>query len=199
MCVASSLVTTFATAQNFERHGDDVYYRGNKFTMQRGGKDTIIITDPVSGEEKVAITNHLAQTSVNGEKIYTINEVTDPPQTYIIYLPLEEYLLSKLRDIIDISKLPDGRLYIGLDDIILDKKGKVIYYNATDVHFKGEDAVLRTLTSTFEALLLSVPPMKPAEYNGNKVICHTDISMADYIIEVKSHIFSYRRKNRMGR
>ncbi len=190
------------SAQSFVKKGNTVTYKGNTFTLSGPGKrDTMFVVDPVTGEELMQerITDPVP-IAMNGKKIYNTDEVTSIPQRYAKDQSVEEYILSKL----SFDAFPDGIYRVSLSNIILDDKGKVVFYvysGLTSKDLKDHELTLPAglLTKTekdLHAAIGTAPKMKPASLNGKNVIVNSDISMYEYRIEVNNHVATYTKSFR---
>ena len=99
-------------------------YRGNQFIMSKS--DTMLTTDPVTGiSEKMTIAPRPVM--MNGEQIYT----TDALKTFPFLKSagdkkISVYLFDKLKR--QLSALDDGNYIVSIDNVVLDKKGRLVYY-----------------------------------------------------------------------
>jgi hypothetical protein len=189
-----------ANAQKMERKGNAVTHKGNKITLSEPQYDTMIVVDPVTGDEmmKIRSTDPEPET-INGKRIYRYDAVTTPPQPYASKGTIESYLLTKLAD--DLGKLPDGIYRIELHQVVIDEKGKVIYYNYAGIvsRDKGGKAirlpeeVVKKLDNKINTLMENAPAMMPATLNGEKVTAMANVYMQMNKIEVTNHTATYTK------
>ena len=108
--------------------GNITTFRGNKFEKEMLN-DTTTVVDPVDGKEFKVVTTREKLIKMNGEKIYQENPENsnaDNPTIKYGEGKLEKYLTDKIRN--EINKLGDGTYKIDVFDIVVDAKGKVVYY-----------------------------------------------------------------------
>lgn len=119
-------------------NGNKITYRGNVFTMKEYPNDTIIVVDPTTGEEKIVIRRKSAMPiAMNNEKIYSEYETDEKGYTNAVTDfntigtlsagSIKQAIVNEIKE--DLSKLPDDEYNLGLSNIILDKKGKISYYD----------------------------------------------------------------------
>lgn len=127
------------------KNGNLVYFRGYtiEFNMSESiPPDTTIVVDPETGEESIRITEvepGLVPIKLNGDKIYNSRDIEKIAQegkhyTYKPHLQIDElnmYLLENLKP--ELHRLKDGDYYLSISPIILDKNGKIAYYNCDGV------------------------------------------------------------------
>ncbi|MBN9483521.1 MAG: hypothetical protein BGO70_13645 [Bacteroidetes bacterium 43-93] len=125
--------------------GDLVYFRGYTVEFKMSDSippDTTIVVDPETGEESIRITEvepGLIPIKLNGDKIYNSRDIEKIAQegkhyTYKPHLQIDElnmYLLDNLKP--ELHRLKDGDYYLRISPIILDKNGKIAYYNCDGV------------------------------------------------------------------
>lgn len=186
----------YCMAQHSDNNSGAITFKGNSFKLGTEKiKDTIVVTDPVSGVEKTVFYFRAPEPiAINGEKIYNINEVSVPPQSYIPGTAFEQYILNNLTNESIMRSLPDGIIHIALDDIIIDKAGRIVFYNFNGVNYKGQDHLIRKLPITDEIIdkwISGAMYIKPALLNSKAVNARLDISMSVYTIELKDHMLTY--------
>jgi len=190
LCVTGFVTTTYA--QNFERAGEIVTYRGNKFTYPVKGKaDTQIVVDPITSKEIVKVTSKdPIPTKMNGTRIYTTDEVTRKPLPVDETNTLELYIIKSLSA--DLNKLPNGNYFLYVSDVIVDNKGKIVFYEydgLTSERNKNKvpPAIKKSLADKIDDVMYKAPLFKPGKVNGYAVIVRTDVMMSNFIISVKNH------------
>ena len=194
-------------SQKFEKKGNVVTYRGNKFTLIALPNDTVTMIDPVTGKEVTKIIMHDTipnyPDKVNGEKIYPNWTLQTPATVNAANGKIEEYLVKKLTP--TFNKLPDGNYYLDISNVVVDKNGKVIYYNYggfreydhnddNDSNPKIPKNILDAISKKIDPLMANAPKMNPGKVDGKNVFVVSDVSMAFYGITVKDHQTS-RKKN----
>jgi len=120
-------------SQKFERNGNMVTYRGNKFLMSDIQRDTIKMINPSTGKEDTRIVQKDPEPiKMNGETIYHENinigsvvKYTGPDAN--IRVTLLKYVRPEL------EKLKDGMYTMNLSDIVVDEQGNIVYFNYEDM------------------------------------------------------------------
>ncbi len=179
-------------AQLFERNGNTVTYRGNNFEYpQKGIADTQIVVDPVTGKEVIKITvKDPIPTKMNGVRIYNTDEITQKPTPVEEGSTLERYIVRGVSA--ELNKLPSGVYYLYVSNVVVDAKGKIVYYeydgltserNRTKVPADIKSAVEKKI----DPLMNAAPAFKPGRINGKAVIVRTDIMLSLFKIVVKNH------------
>jgi len=198
--VAAPGCTMHTSAQTFERKGNIVTYRGNKFLYSpKDLKDTITVTDPVTGQKMVKITAIESRpVKMNGEKIYYGDEMSMLPIPEGKEGDAERGILKALQA--DLNKLPDGKYYLDLFNVITDKKGKVVFYeyNGLISHnnkLKIPADITKSINSRIDSLVINISPYKPARAgNSRNVVGNTGMYMSFYTIVVKKHKAAFGKK-----
>lgn len=183
-------------SQKFEKKGNVVTYRGNKFTFSPPGKkETITVTDPITGK-KVTKTTTIDPTLIrmNKLKIYKFDEVTVQPAP--TDGPVETFVIKGLTT--ELNKLPDGIYFVDLFNIVIDNKGKIVYYEyggiiPQDTKFKIPDYVSMPAGKKIDSLINAAPAYAPGEMNGKTVVVRTNAFYDTYRITVKNHRISITR------
>ena len=195
VCVAC--FTKSAFSQKFVKNGNVVTYRGNRFEMSDTRTDTISMTDPVSGKEIMQVaTRNAIPVKVNNEKIYNSDEVTSRAASFSANGSLEDYLFKHLAT--ELDKLPDGTYVLDLYNIVLDSKGRIVFYEyngITNYDNKGTipAEIMKAIDKKIDPALYGAPAMKPAKIDGKGVYALTDILLSLYKVEVKNHRSSHRK------
>jgi hypothetical protein len=191
VCVICFSKNSFS--QKFERKGNMVTYRGNTFEYYQDPRvDTQIITDPVTNQQ---ITRYIkfdpVPVKMNGTRIYGNNQtgsLTSSPEPYAKNGSVEDYLFRNLAKTLD--RLPDGIYRIELNNVVVDTKGKIVYYEyggITNANKNTPADIEKALPEEIDHLLNNVPAMKPGKMQNNNVISTSDIFLREYKIEVKDH------------
>ncbi len=169
------------------KNGNNVTYKGNVFEFGEIVYDTLMVENPVTGNQELKIAYRDPwPLKMNGQKVYRENEIdelrnkTGSANTYagITSKAVKMYLLGKLST--DLSKLKDGAYYLGLSHIVVSKDGKVVYFDyeglsyrnvnepskpSKDVDKTVQDAVQKKLGR----LIADLPEYKPAIVDEKKV------------------------------
>lgn len=112
-----------------QKEGNKITYKGNVFELQEFPPDTSIVVDPVTGEERIIITRMDGPgfiKKMNNEEVYntshqgaTIEMRNSENRLKVeIGLALSNY----------VKKLGKGNYVYDLDNVVVDKKGKIVYY-----------------------------------------------------------------------
>jgi hypothetical protein len=175
-------------SQQFERNGNIVTYRGNKFEYSVPRIETVAVTDPVTRKtttQKIAY--DAVPVKMNGVKIYNSDEVTQKPVQVDERVSLPVYVLKGLNS--EFSKLPDGRYLVYVSNIIVDNKGKVVYYEYEGI--ASERSKVKIPDSVKNAIDVKIDPLatrlvfKPGRMNDKPVTVRTDIDFGMFTIVVK--------------
>ena len=197
VCIVCFSKNSFS--QKFERKGNIVTYRGNSFECSQNPRvDTQIIVDPITNKE---ITKIIKQDPVpvkmNGNPIYgnyLNGEPATNPEPYTKNGSLEDYLFKNLSK--ELDKLPNSVYTINLYNVIVDTKGKIVYYECDGIadYYGGlsrdkkiSPANQKEITEKIKQLLNNVPAMKPATLNHKKVAATANTLFMNYTITVKDH------------
>ena len=197
VCLACFPKNSFS--QKFERNGDVVTYRGNKFEyLQNSIADTQIVTDPVDGHKVMKITTKdPIPTKMNGIKIYNTDEVTHKPVPVSDKMSLELYIFKGLSN--ELNKLPDGSYYLYISNIIIDNKGKLVYYEYDGLTSRKNKPkvpvdIKKAIDNKIDALMNKAPAFNPGSVNDHNVIVRTDIMLSMFTIVVKKHKAIFTRE-----
>jgi len=104
--------------------------------------DTITVIDPVSGDEvqQIRTMYKWCPYSVNGKRILSNGEVTTPvwskPSAAATF---EEDIIQKLND--ELSKFPDGGYNLPIRYIVVNKKGRIIYYSLDSMFIEPRNEI----------------------------------------------------------
>ena len=178
-------------SQKFDRNGNIVAYRGNKFEFSKVRYDTITMIDPVTGKENTVVTSLLpVPIKMNGKKIFNTDEVTERPSGLASTGSFEDFIFKNLST--DMDKLPDGLYTLDIGNIVLNAKGKVIYYEYAGLSTKDSTTkipvtIKDAIDKKIDPLINRAPALMPAKVKDTPVIVRTDILLAMYKIEVKNH------------
>lgn len=188
-----------AWGHQFERNGNTVTYKGNKFILSEPKIDTIILIDPVTGQEQTQYRTFDPQPiTMNGNKIYSeatapYNEENITPRYYASNATLEEYVLKNIAG--GLNSLPDGDYNLRISNIVVSENGKVVYYDYGGVERKfypntwkpvAKDSV-KQITAGIDKFLNDAPALSPGTLKGKAVpaILPTEFSRVNII--VKNH------------
>lgn len=179
-------------AQKFEKNGNIVTYRGNKFEMSGQRIDTTIEVDKKSGDELMKIVmRDPIPLKMNDARIFNSNEVMLKPAPE--NTTLEDHLFRGLAS--EFNKLPDDSYHLYIGNIVVDNTGKIVYYEYTgftahNSKTKIPPAVKKAIDQKIDPLMSKAPVFKPGKVNGYKVIVRTDLYIGDNRIDVKNHKYT---------
>lgn len=137
-------------SQKFEKNGNIVTYRENKFEMSTPVYDTMILVDPVDGHEIMKVVEkHPSPIKMNGNKIYNTDDFANPNlklgtpanvKSGSDDYSVREYLMNNLKD--ELRQLPDMQYEITVDNVVLDETGKIVYFEngGISVYYKADSA-----------------------------------------------------------
>ena len=174
----------------------EIEYKGNKFVLgPQTIKDTIIITDPITGNDVTRVSDIPIPVSMNDRHIYSNEEVDAHTPYSMPNLNLEEKILNNLKDLLFLSALPDGILHLRLAQVVTDENGKIVYDDFAGINLLQKDNIIRTIGITNQDSLFSNIVMAPvATHKGNKVISRQNLFLNNYLIQIKNHKLIYSKK-----
>lgn len=119
-------------------NGNKVTFKGNVFTMRSYPEDTTIVVDPTNGEETMKITSRAPiPVTMNGNKIYQEYEIDEngsmSPLTgfntigTLSSTSIKQAIINEIKEYF--VQLPDDNYNLGISNIVLDKNGKIVYYD----------------------------------------------------------------------
>jgi hypothetical protein len=162
--------------------------------------DSFASIDPISGEEIIG--GHLGNAApvlLGKKKIYNASEVSTRAENYNGETSLEDYLLANLKSDIKTCGASCDYVRINLYNIIIDDKGRVVYYEFHGIKGYCGGTVRRlsgeTIIPKINKLLSNAPAQKPATLNGTNVVAWADIFMPDYKIVVRDDAVTYSRSS----
>jgi len=165
-------------SQKFERYGDTLIRQGSKIKMSpKGETDTMLVTDPITGKDGLVVSVKCpSPLTINGAKIYDINDVTTNPAFQSKDFTFQDYLMTNLMD--ELNKLPDGIYYLGLGYIVVGVKGDIVYFQfagiskKTDYEFANKtpipEEIKKEIDKKIEQILANAK-VKPAQLHGKNV------------------------------
>lgn len=191
---------TTNVAYEKKKDGNKITYKGNVFELSESSNDTMVVVDPATGKnEQTIIEVTPYPVKMNGMKIYQDHEVDKVPVYKGKSTDLATDLLNHVKA--DLEKQPDGQYQIFINNIIVDSKGQLVYFESqgisknphsytmqeedgkkllkgnpddnksTEMDKAGKDAINKKIE-----LYLSNEDIEfsPAIKNGQPVICNTD-------------------------
>src|SRR5690606_12069470 len=135
--------------------------------------DSTTIVDPKTGENLVLVTRLAPEPiKINGQKIYLDDVVDAKPILKNSNQKTAIYIFNKIKD--KAAALQDGE-YNSLINIVLDKKGHIVYYDKISTHKIGgkladdEQPAIHELNNAIEQIVNELE-LTPAMLNGNPAI-----------------------------
>lgn len=167
-----------------KRDGNKVTYKGNiiEYALDGGVPDTVEMVDPLSGEmSMILVKKDPAPMQFNGEPIYYAGQTVDGKrviQSNFTTQGLKVYLISNIKE--ELLHLGDSRYAITINDIVLDKEGKVVYFEYGGITTcSGEETLTKTplgedlqkeLAQAIGKLIDDMPAHRPAQlFDGEEV------------------------------
>ncbi len=181
------------TAQPFEgdMKTDGVFIRkGLKYETGLRMVDTMEIENPITGDviRKTRLSVDLPA-SVNGKKVYGMSEVTQPAMQMVGTQLLEDYLMNELKESF-VAGLDSVTVQMDVQHVLVDEKGKVLYYDLEAVQVYEADGSIRiagpgNIPEKMAKLMADLPALKPAERNGMPVAAYVDIKLHSYRVNIR--------------
>lgn len=181
------LFTKSGFSAKFDKQGNIVKYEGNTIELKKELRDTTITVNPKTGKNDTVIAvRESYPLKLNGEKIYTMYD-SNIKMKYHESAELVsskyaesimEYLLNNLTK--EVEKLDDGGYRLGINNVLLDQKGKIVYYEYSGIVTasdtipdeklpKANKAVSDEVGRKIGSLLNNYPARNPAHLNGTGV------------------------------
>jgi hypothetical protein len=167
-----------------KRDGKFIYVNGNKLEMQYDKlmADTIIMIDPVSGQEKTIVSRiNQRVMNLNGKKVYQPEEQeTAPAPAGYDENNLKDYLTTRVQT--DFADLPSGTYWINMGLLVLDAKGKVIFVDEVSV-VPADEAManapamktrMKDVSSKLAVIIMNMKTWNPGKADGRAVPCQLD-------------------------
>ena len=206
-CLPLFLLNRTSSAQS-----NIINFKGNYFFMGSRPNDTVTEIMPNTGDEVMKIINYdpdPVPLKMNDSRIYTWHVLATKPETDVHNIPFELYVLKEISN--ELGKLPDGDYFLDLDHVVINKKGKVVYYQYPGIYnkelsdaevAKGANiqyilippAIKGPLNKKIERTLCNAPAAKPGLLNGKPVVVATNISLDKYRITITAHKASFSLK-----
>jgi hypothetical protein len=181
------LFTKSGFSAKFEKQGNIVKYEGNTIELKKGIRDTTVTVNSKTGKNDTAIAvREPYPIKLNGEKIFTMYDSNikmkyHESAEFVSSKYAEsilEYLLNNLTK--EVEKLDDGGYRLGINNVVLDQKGKIVYYEYSGVVTasdtipdeklpKANKAVSDEVGRKIGSLLNNYPARNPAHLNGTGV------------------------------
>ena len=129
---------------------------------------------------------------MNGTRIYNTDEVTRKPIQLVENGLLEMYILKAISG--DLNNLPDGTYFLDMYNIIIDKNGKIVYYEYRglkpddDRTTEPPDDIKKAIDKKIDPLMSEAADFDPGKVNGIAVITRSAVMLNMFKIQVKNHI-----------
>ena len=164
--VCTICFTQNSFSQRFEKNGNFVTYKGNKFEMSKSWADSIVVTDPYTGYEKMKITQTGPKPlKMNGRAILIITDQT--PYFTGNEKDLRDYLVLNLKN--ELTTLGDGMYTLNIYDIVVDENGKIVYFDYKDIRrSKTADEVKTNIQQNHPTIIYASDPQITVNINDPK-------------------------------
>lgn len=196
------LIAATSVAQKAPRPKNEfVVMHGRKFVMQLPKTDTIILIDPITGEELTkTYTQTLCPTYVDRKKVYQPSELKEQAKFRkdSAKPSLEEYVLNGLKS--TLSTLQDGEYILNIKHVIVDTRGRVIYYSWEGIkqvgHYKediADTALTATLIDTLDELLINEHLFDAAKKDFTGIVSVFPAKFEQYVAVIKEHVVTIKK------
>lgn len=170
-------------------NGNEVTYKGNVFTMKTYPIDTVFVTDPTTGKERILIRKRDPRPiKMNGEEILYDYEKDETGAFYPINnlstigtlsaASIIQAVINEIQD--ELVKLPDGQYNLGINNVVLNKKGEIAYYDFAGFQsYTNGNAISEDLKKHIDKIIITAIDKlaaKPATMKGKPVIYMTNNS-----------------------
>lgn len=154
------------------RTGDKTVYQGNAFYWSKTVSDTLIIEDPVTGEQRTMVQPQEPQIiRMNREPVIDNKSAAVPAQFRNGNKNYGEYLKDRLTSRGD--NIPDSIGQIQVNKIVLSKEGRIVYYELLFLNAKPTAGSYYTyhpsLSPILEQIIADGPDWLPASKDGSAV------------------------------
>jgi hypothetical protein len=170
-----------------------VAFNGNTFTMTEDGFDTVIIVDPISENTTSKYLKRSVPTAMNGTPIVDVR--TLPAKERIrIDGAIVGYVTKALKNMQYLRSLPEGTdIKLNLDKIVIDEKGRLIYYDlgSLDVKPPEETVIWRAYSYDDKKMISGFPVIAPATINGKHVAVRSHLSFKYHIGHIHDRALIY--------
>lgn len=166
-------------SQQAKRDDKYVVVKGNTFELSQKTTDTVVIQDPVSGQEVIKqIVRFPFPLAMNGRKIYKTEEISSVPQPNLGSGSLDDYLIKGLAK--DVEQLNDGLYTLELYNIVVDTNGKVAYYDFTTLNGPtynnpNKNAIEKLVNNSLDLLFSNAVLFKPGKVDNDLVAVLVDL------------------------
>jgi beta-lactamase regulating signal transducer with metallopeptidase domain len=146
-----------------EIKGDGIALKGNQIAFSKAEYDTIIVQDPDSHEWRTLVAGKRPKPiELNGLKVNPYFELANKPvssngsclRTMMTELNLVRYL----------GKLPDGKYIMRLDNVLVNKEGRIVYFENAGYYKAGGNFLSNEKPSKLDKQDETVMDQKMTEY-----------------------------------
>jgi hypothetical protein len=200
IAAAIMLLNASASAQTYVKYKPNnnwkYVHKDYKIKFGPAVKDTMIIIDPINGDEIMRETTTDPKMELaNNKKVFYTDELSSSVQNGE---SLEKYLLENLSSKIKSLKNPNGDfIKINLNHIVVNENGMVIYYEYDGVDYKNKDGKITSapidLAADISTLMSKHPKLVAATVEGKYVTSQSKISLSDYKITVSNDKVFYNK------
>lgn len=190
----STFAQAFVEGNTFFMRGD-LRYKPGKIVI-----DTVSVVDETGFEQFEAREDDAFPSEINGKKVYEAMDV-DEPVVFAENAPSQQdFLLDRMRGILMATEFYEygASARLNLRNIIVDERGKVIFYQFYGMRSVTADNRVKPLrfpelTVAINRFMTELPPIKPAKVNGKPVMSYADIDFHHIKIEkvAGNLIYSY--------
>jgi hypothetical protein len=188
--LSAVIIPRAAFSQLSPQNGGWVTRNGNAFEMSAAHRDTIVLVNPVTDEEEIKIREIDAQpVKMNGIKI--VRKADKAPYFTAPDKNIGSYLIKRIDR--ELAQLPDGTYVLQLNNVIIDEKGRVVYFDygglkpADSKGAQSIDEILQNnIRTKVQELMSKAPAYIPAALNGQNVPAYAG-EYANELFAVKDH------------
>lgn len=187
-----------------QKDGNKITYKGNVIEYSVPptlAPDTVEVRDPSTGEMKIIITRmEPTPIKINGEQVYNNSSIQTPgkyggdvsTESNFSGQGLKVYLLTNMDK--EIKKLDDGTYTISVGDIIIDKKGAIVFFTFGGINKKIkeekfwknepiEEGLKKQFAKKISRLIEDAPRHRPADIDGKPVYSTKSGAWGDFTVK----------------
>jgi len=184
-----------------KKEGNVCIYRGNKIEFLAAKKpDSYLYTDEQTGEKsRRPISWPMPPIKLNGEKIYNldVDKNVEKPMYKSANKNLVSYIIQNAKK--EMETLDDGNYFILIEDVVIDSKGKIAYFDNQGLGQVGADIdkqaeKKQNIENKISDLMNNAPALKPAHVNStpvpffiNSITCYSYGYNNGWDFTVKNH------------
>jgi hypothetical protein len=175
--------------------GNKLTLNGNLFEMKIYPKDTMVVENPATGEVSMKVVGREpSPITLNGERIYQTEDLAVPVLVKgTSQKEFTKWLGKKLKN--SLHGLKDGRYTVYMSSFVVDKRGKVAYYEDPFIlvpeklrEDKEVEEQKQRAMSEMSKIITGISSFEPAVAGGNPVHAFYSVESEPYKFEVKNHI-----------